>query len=117
MKGLRDSGNLCGLSDRSVSFGMVYAPQLRDALSRAKDAKDGKEILFFKNLCGLSDRSVRFLIGGGGAMLIIIFDVFTLGFFLFGVDGSRLGWVPCNCPCGHGKTDSDDSGGFLWAEL
>jgi hypothetical protein len=29
-----------------VSFGMVYAPQLRDALSRAKDAKDGKEILF-----------------------------------------------------------------------
>jgi hypothetical protein len=29
-----------------VSFGMVYAPQLRDALSRAKDAKVGKEILF-----------------------------------------------------------------------
>jgi hypothetical protein len=26
----------------------------------AKDAKDGKEILFLKNLCDLSDRSVRF---------------------------------------------------------
>jgi hypothetical protein len=51
---------------------MVYAPQLRDALSRAKDAKDGKEILFFKNLCGLSDRSVRFLIGAGGVMLVKI---------------------------------------------
>jgi hypothetical protein len=50
-------------------------------------------------------------------MLIIIFDVFTLGFFLFGVDGSGLGCVSYDRASGYGKTDSDDSGGFLWAEL
>jgi hypothetical protein len=33
---------------------MVHAPQLRDALSRAKDAKDGKEILFFKTFAALA---------------------------------------------------------------
>jgi hypothetical protein len=50
-------------------------------------------------------------------MLIIIFDVFTLGFFLFGVDGSRLGWGSSDRAGGYGKTDSDDSGRFLWVEL
>jgi hypothetical protein len=85
--------------------------------AHAKYAKDGKEILFFKNLCDLSDRSARFRIGAGGAMLIMIFDVFTLGFFLFGVAGSGMGWFSRNCACGYGKTDSDDSGRFLWVEL
>ena len=42
-------------------------------------------------------------------MLIIIFDVFTLGFFLFGVDGSGLGWGSRDRVGGYGETDSDDS--------
>ena len=48
--------------------------------------------------------------GAGGAMLIMIFDVFTLGFFLFGVAGSGMGCLPGHRPSGNGKTDSDDSG-------
>ena len=57
MKGLRKRCDLC---DRGVRFGIFHAPQLRDALSRAKYAKDGKEFLFLKNLCDRSDRGVRF---------------------------------------------------------
>jgi len=43
--------------------------------------------------------------------------VFTRYFLLLGVDGARLGWFSRYRACGYGKTDSDDSGGFLWAEL
>ena len=50
-------------------------------------------------------------------MLIMIFDVFTLGFFLFGVAGSGMGCLPGHRAGGNGKTDSDDSGRFLWVEL
>ena len=74
----------------------------------------------FKGLrkrCDFSDRSVRFRIGAGGAMLIMIFDVFTLGFFLFGVAGSGMGCLPGHRTGRNGKNDSDDSGRFLWAEL
>ncbi len=48
--------------------------------------------------------------GAGGAMLIMIFDVFTLGFFLFGVAGSGMGSLLGHRTCRNGKTDSDDSG-------
>ena len=33
---------------------MAHAPQLRDALSRAKDAKGGKELIFLETLVTLA---------------------------------------------------------------